>query len=221
MQYWKYIFILCVISILSISCASIQNAYDDLEKENPTNEQLKNINNTVEAVKYLQDVYKEHKEVNYEIKAYKRNPFFSDNKKNIFLYHCFYAIFKNGELQHTLGFSGNPKNAVFNQCWILDKIEDLESLELYLQGNNKWDVEEYVKKNNSLDLVKTIEKILIKIGKENKFEGSANMRNLTWYYQVILWTIPVPVIPMVIYHTITSNSDNCITAVEETMVWKK
>ena len=39
---------------MSISCTSIQNAYDELEKENPTSEQLKNINNTVEAVKYLQ-----------------------------------------------------------------------------------------------------------------------------------------------------------------------
>jgi len=39
---------------VSISCTSIQNAYDELEKENPTSEQLKNINNTVEAVKYLQ-----------------------------------------------------------------------------------------------------------------------------------------------------------------------
>lgn len=201
------------------SCATINDAYDDLNSGNIESLQLMDFNNTNVVVEYLQEVASDSGR--YEIKAYNRNPFTADHKKNIFVFHCYYGIFKDGEFQHTIGFSQTPGNAVYHSCWILDKIGDMESIDLYFRGTNEWNVEEYVKNGCVLDTDKTVAKIMKKINKMTKFWGASSVRDFPWYMQILVWTLPIPVIPAGTVFIGSIGKDNCSTTVLETMVWKK
>lgn len=209
----------CALLLALSSCKTVTVAYDDLNSGNEESIQLTRETNTLEVLEYLEKVLQD---VNsYELKAYNRNPFTADNNKNVFVYHCFYAFFRDGEFQHTLGFSQTPAGSVNYSCWILDKISDLESMELYLQGDNVWNVEEYTRKGRVLDIEKSIAKMQKKINKETKFWGAAGVRDFPWYLQIAVWTLPIPVIPAATVFIGSIGKDNCVSAVVETMVWKK
>lgn len=101
----------------------------------------------------------------------------------------------NDETYHTLSFSATSKWATSNGAWAMDTMTDIESYVDYLNGNNRWEVEEIIT-NNSIDMLLTIRNILIKIQCKNKYFFN----------------------PKINKH---DNKDNCNTAVLETLVEKE
>jgi len=167
-----------IITFNLIGCASIQ-ANKDLN-EKPENAKRGNPNNTRIVREYLKMILTEPD--GYEIKAFKRKAYSEKTKKNIFMFHCFYVLFYNCNIEHTLVFSATPKGAVLNGCWMFDANTDLDSYDMYINSENSWDVEEMQGTNGekSLDLVKTIQKIIERIDKNYEFFAGAIVKILPW-----------------------------------------
>jgi hypothetical protein len=138
------------------------------------------------------------------------------------VYHSFYVFFKDGIKEHTLVFTATPKGSELNGCWMFDADSDVVSYDLSLGPDNPWEVEAYKGKNGetSLDLIQTTEKILERLDKGYTFFGASHIRDMPWYHH--LWIALVPP-PLVVWAPVMliRNTDNCVSAVVETMVWQQ
>jgi hypothetical protein len=201
-----------------IGCSSMQankklnESPEDVARGDP-------INNTL-VKEYLQNVLISPE--GREVKVYSRRAFSPKNKKNIFIYHMFYVYFNNSKMEHTLVFTATPKGSEFDGCWMLDAPTDLESYNLFISTiENQWEVEEYQgsKDQRTLDLVATTNKILERQGRGYTFFGPASVRNFPWYHLFWMTLAPLPFFPEILM-LISIHSDNCTSAVIETMVWE-
>jgi hypothetical protein len=201
-----------------ISCASIEankklnEIPEDVARGDPINNIL--------VKEYLQAVLLSPE--NYEVKAYSRRAFSPKNNKNAFVFHMFYVYLKNGKMEHTLVFTATPEGSEYNGSWMLDAPTDIESYNLFLSSpENPWEVEEYQgpKGETALDLIQTTNKILERQEKGYTFFGPASVRNLPWYHLLWLSIIPPPFSPEILM-LFTIHTDNCTSAILETMAWK-
>ena len=199
-------------------CSSL-DALKDIN-DNPEHVKRGDVNNTPRAKAYLEDILTNPE--NREVKAYNRRAYNPSNRKTLFLYHSFYGFFKNQELEHTLVFTATPKGSEVSGTWMLDADSDLESYKLYATGSNPWEVEEYMNKSGSskLNFRSTVENILERINNAYSFFGAASVRNLPWYHHLWLSLTPPPLISLVTVLIMSKNSDNCNSAVAETLQWE-
>jgi hypothetical protein len=93
---------------------------------------------------------------------------------------------------HTLSFSATGKWATSEGAWAMDTETDIVSYIDYLEGNNKWEVEE-IRANNTINTRLTIMNILSKIRSD-----------VTYYFRSPLKN--------------NDMHDNCNTALLETLV---
>jgi hypothetical protein len=204
---------------LFIGCASIQ-ANKDLNT-NPDDLLRGDPSNPIRVKEYLQAILVNPQ--GYEIKAYERRAYSVTTKKNIFIVHSFYVFFKNKEMDHTLVFTATPRGSDLDGCWMLDAISDVESYNLFLSSNNPWEVKEYTGKHGetTLDTLLTTQNILNRLDKGYTFFGASSARDLAWYHQVWIFLVPLPIITYVPLLLASIHSDNCTSAVVETMVWEQ
>jgi hypothetical protein len=99
---------------------------------------------------------------------------------------------------------------------------DVDSYNLYLNGDNPWEVEAYVDKNGNsvLHLENTVKSILKRVDKGFTFFGPASVRNLPWYHLLWISAAPPPVISLAVVLLMSAKSDNCTSAIVETMRWQ-
>jgi hypothetical protein len=204
---------------LFMGCASAQATKD-------LNELAENLargdpDNPRKVKEYLQEVL--YSPDGREVKAYERRAYSTSTKKNIFLVHSFYVFLKDDEMEHTLVFTATPRGAVLNGAWMLDAATDVDSYNLFLDpaSGNPWEVVEYHGKNGelTLNLLQTTQNILNRLDKGYTFFGPASVRNLPWYHHVWMALVPPPILvwsPMLIFGI---HTDNCTSAVLETMAW--
>ncbi|AEF82625.1 hypothetical protein [Leadbettera azotonutricia] len=206
-------------SLLFPGCASIQANKDlntkpeDLLRGDPSN--------PVRVQEYLQGILANPK--GYEVKAFERRAFSANTKKNLFMVHSFYVFFKNDSMEHTLVFTATPKGSELDGCWMLDAETDTESYGLFISSDNPWEVEEYKGKHGetTLNTVQTTQNILARLDKGYTFFGPASARNLAWYHQVWMFLVPPPIITYAPLLLVSIHSDNCTSAVLETMAWEQ
>lgn len=218
MHYLTKTFIVLFFLFMLVGCSSL----DALQNINENPDQLSrgDPGNTDRAREYLQLILEDPE--GREVRAYNRRAYSTDNKKNIFLFHSFFVFFNKGELEHTLVFTATPKGSEKDGNWMLDADSDLESYRLFVQGSNPWEVVPYVDKhgNDTLHFEHTVERILERIDADYSFFGPASVRNLPWYHLLWVSATPPPIISLVTVLLMSINSDNCSSAVIETMQWK-
>ncbi|GHT59822.1 hypothetical protein FACS1894109_16470 [Spirochaetia bacterium] len=215
-----YMLIILVGGLSLTGCASTQ-AIKDLN-ESEANIARGDPDNNVKVKEYLQNVL--NSPDGREIKAYERRAYSPENKKNLFLVHCFYVFLKDGEVEHTLVFTATPKGSELKGCWMLDAASDVGSYNLFLDpsSGNPWEVAECVgsKGELSLNLLQTTQNIITRLDKGYKFFGAASARDLAWYHQVWMFLIPPPILAYSPLLILSINTDNCTSAVLETMAWE-
>jgi hypothetical protein len=214
----KNLALLCVTALLFLSCASI-SAEKKLNSDNPDEVARGNPLNTAVAKGYLLSVQSEPE--GREIKAYERRAYSPQTTKNIFVKHAFYVFLKDGKLEHTLVFTATPKWAEHNGAWMLDAQSDVESYNLYCEGNNEWELVEYrSKKGKGLDLQATTQKIIDRLDEGRTFWGASGVRDLPWYHHVWMALVPPPILVWSPLLIVGIGKDSCLSAVLETMVFE-
>lgn len=203
---------------LFIGCASIQ-ANKDLNTT-PDNLMRGDPANSIRVKEYLQDILVSPER--YEIKAYSRKAYSVNTRKNLFLFHSFYVLFKDGEMEHTLVFTATPKGSEHDGSWMFDAITDLDSYNLYLSSNNLWAVEEYrgPEGETTLDTLQTTRNILARLDKGYTFFGPSHVRDLPWYHHIWMILVPPPILTYTPLLLASIHSDSCSSAVLETMAWQ-
>lgn len=200
-------------------CASVQ-ADRDLNTK-PENAARGDPTNTVRVKEYLQNVLSAPE--NFKIKAYHRKAYSPDTKKTFFVFHCFYVIFKNEKMEHTLVFTATPKGSLQNGTWMFDAVSDIESYNSFIESpHNPWDVVEYQGRHGetNLDVIKTTQKILTRLDKGYRFFGGSVVRDMAWYHQIWLFLVPPPILTYAPLLIMSIKADSCASAVLETMVWE-
>lgn len=211
---------LLLLFILSNSACVSMNALKDINT-NPENASRGDPLNTGRAKIFLEEVLVTPDL--YEVKAFHRRAYSPENKKTMFRYHSFYVFLKENKLEHTLVFSASPKNSKIKGSWILDAQTDIDSYYLYLESDNPWELEEYVSKKHQvkLDLIGTTKSVLKRIDKEYSFSGVASVRNYPFYHMLWISLAPPPILSVVFALIFTRKSDNCNSAILETLVWEE
>jgi hypothetical protein len=129
---------------------------------------------------------------NYSIKAYTRTAISYKVKKTKDTTHSFYVIMdKEGKYQ-TLSFSATNKWATSEGAWAINTDTDVSSYENYIEGKNKWYVEE-IETSNGINTLITITKVFEKIESD-----------ITYYYRALVDK--------------DDKIDNCNTALLETLI---
>lgn len=209
--------LIIIVFVFLISCTSME-ALNDIDN-NPDNIARGNPENPIMVKDYLENVlaFPEGREV----KAYNRRAYSIDNKKTLFTSHSFYAFLKDGELEHTLVFTATPKGSERSGSWMLDAKSDIDSYSLFINSDNPWEMEKYINPKNELglNLQLTVEKILKRLDKDFTFFGPSSVRNLPWYHLLWLSMAPPPILTLASVLLGSIHSDNCISAIVETMVW--
>jgi hypothetical protein len=204
---------------LFMSCSSIQ-ANKDLNV-NPENAMRGDPSNSIRVKEYLQGVLASPD--GYEVKAYNRKAYSVDNKKSFFVFHSFYAFFKDGKMEHTLVFTATPKGSEQNGSWMLDAATDVDSYTLYESADNPWEVEEYqgTRGETTLDTLQTARNILTRMDKGYTFFGGSHVRDYSWYHQLWMMLVPPPIITYAPLLFISIHRDSCNSALFETAAWKQ
>ena len=200
-------------------CASINQANRDLNT-NPDNLKRGDPLNTSNVHEYLHGVLDSPE--GYEIRAYSRKPFSVESRKGLFMIHYFYVYYKDGNMEHTLVFTGTPKGSEHKGCWMLDAQSDIDSFNAYLLPDNLWEVEEChgSKGKTKLHLINTTQNIHDRLDKNFKFFGGSIVRDLAWYHQIWMFLAPPPVLLYGPLLLTSIHKDNCASAVLETMAWE-
>ena len=128
----------------------------------------------------------------YSIKAFERTGLSFQFRRSRLLTHSYYVIIQDDEKFWTLSFYGTQTAFRSEGAWALNADSDMDSYMMYLDGNNKWDVNE-IFPENSINVRKTIENIIDKMNS-----------NITFYYRNHIRN--------------RENMDNCNTALYDTIV---
>ncbi|MDR3335077.1 MAG: hypothetical protein LBT13_09380 [Treponema sp.] len=218
MRLKNFVLILVFLNLL-IGCAAMKGIAD--LNTLPENSLRGNPSNTVNAIEYVSEVLVHP--AGREIIAYNRRVFNANNPRGkIFNYHSFYVFLKDGQFEHTLVFSDTPRGSKYKECWMLDAKTDVDSYNLFIYSDNPWDVEEYIGPNGeaTLNVVLTAQNILDRIDKNYRFFGPAIVRKLAWYHQLWMFLVPPPIMVYGPLLLISIHTDDCVTAVLDTMAWE-
>lgn len=98
----------------------------------------------------------------YVIKAYSRTAISYKVKKTRNTTHSFYIIANEEGKYQALSFSATGKWATSEGAWAINTDKDIASYENYLEGKNKWYVEE-IETKNGINTLKTITNVLEKM----------------------------------------------------------
>jgi hypothetical protein len=128
----------------------------------------------------------------YIIKAYTRTAISYKVKKTRNTTHSFYVIMNEGGKYQTLSFSATGKWAASEGAWAINTDSDIFSYEDYVEGENKWYMEE-IETENGINTLRTITNVLEKIRSD-----------ITYYYRA-----PI---------NKDDKIDNCNTALLETLI---
>jgi hypothetical protein len=139
---------------------------------------------------YLERTIARHSE--YSMRAFNRKAISYKVRKTAGTTHMFYVIYAEDGTYHTLSFSATGKWAVSRGAWAMDTESDLASYGDYLDGNNRWEVEE-IKTTNGINTLLTLENVLSKLRSSTTYYFRAKAHKNTIH-------------------------DNCKTAVLETLV---
>jgi hypothetical protein len=128
----------------------------------------------------------------YSMRAFNRKAISYKVRKTSGTTHMFYVISAADGEYHTLSFSATGKWAVSQGAWAMDTESDLASYRDYLDGTNRWEVEE-IKTETGINTLLTLKNVLSKLrsGTTYYFRAKAHKNN---------------------------SHDNCKTAVLETLV---
>jgi len=237
LQLFNFFFILIINSFIFAGCdtnKSIKMVFEDIEtlsniiaqaneelNSSPQELQRGDPLNTSRVQEYLQSVLASPDR--YDVKAYNRKAFSTDTRKTILMVHHFYVYYKDGEMEHTLVYTGTPRGSERNGTWMLDAYSDVGSYNLYKFSDNPWKVEELINGKKKISVIKTTQNILNRIEMNYEFYGGSHMRNLAWYHQIWMYLVPFQV-PIKSYRKLLSyskNKDSCTSAVLETIAWGK
>jgi uncharacterized protein YceK len=128
----------------------------------------------------------------YTMKVFARTGIHHQKKRTDLITHSYYVFFSDSGECHTLSYYGTDMTFYSEGAWVLDAESDLGSYLLYLEDNNKWDVEELFC-GWDIDVRQTVKNIIDKMDS-----------GMTYYYRAHL-----------------SNkqfADNCNTALYKTIV---
>jgi hypothetical protein len=180
--------ILLIIIPVFCSCSSIQAGLYLLLIDDDNGETL--LHNEPNLKIFLENVINSHE--NYSINVFSRTAVAFQIKRNKLLTHSYYLINCIDGTYWTLSFSGTKFWFYSKGAWALNTDSDINSYRMYLEGHNKWDVEEMFTEWN-IDVQKTLTNII------NKMDSGT-----TYYYKDHLKNKP--------------GMDNCNTALYETIV---
>jgi len=148
------------------------------------------IENEKNVILNLEDIVKNNS--GYSMRAFNRKAISYKVRKTLETTHSFYVIYKADGTYNTLSFSATGKWATSKGAWAMDTDTDIASYTDYLDGNNRWEVEE-IKTKNGINTLLTISNVLSKIRSNTTyfFRSKTNKNN---------------------------KNDNCNTAISETLV---
>jgi hypothetical protein len=170
------------------SCSSIQAGIYLISIDNDKGETILQDEPGVRVL--LENIIESYE--NYSIRVFARTGVNFQMKRSRLLTHSYYLINNiNGEY-HTLSFYGTKMKFRSEGAWALDADSDKISYEMYLEDNNRWDVEELYRED-TIDVRRTLANII------NRMDSG-----ITYYYKDHLTNKP--------------NVDNCNTALYETVV---
>ena len=231
------IFIILISSFIFAGCStykSMKMAFEDIDRLSDViaqaNEELNTSPhdlqrgdplNTSRVQEYLQSVLSSPDR--YVVKAYDRKAFSTVTRKTILMVHNFYGYYKDGEMEHTLVFTGTPRGSERNGTWMLDAHSDVESYNLYRFSDNPWEVAELINGKKKISVIKTSQNILNRIEMNYEFYPGSHLRNLAWHHQIWMYLVPFQ-IPIISYRELllfTKNKDSCTSALLETIEWEK
>jgi hypothetical protein len=208
-----------LIALSFFGCASVQ-ANRDLN-EDPGNIARGDPNNSQKVKEYLLEILDSPE--GYSVKAYSRRAYSVNTRKTMFVFHSFYVFFNKDTMEHTLVFTATPRGSEQKGSWMLDANTDVESYHDFVYSDNPWELVEYQGPDGetSLDVSLTAQKILDRMDERYTFFGGAIVRDLPWYHQVWMFLVPPPVLTYAPLLFMSIHTDNCSTAVLDTMVWRK
>jgi hypothetical protein len=170
------------------SCSSIHAGIYLISIDNDSGETI--LRNEPGVRVFLENIIESYK--NYSIRVFARTGVNFQMKRSRLLTHSYYLINNvNGEY-HTLSFYGTKMKFRSEGAWALDADSDKTSYKMYLEDNNKWDVEELYR-GDVIDVRRTLTNII------NRMDSG-----ITYYYKDHITDRP--------------NVDNCNTALYETVV---
>jgi len=173
--------ILIINFMLLYSCATTQTIFHD---EPP-------VSNNADVRVFLENVYNSFE--NYIIQTFSRTALsYRYNRSNL-LTHSFYVFIDNEGEYNTLSFNGKGMKMRSTGSWIINSLTDFSSYTMYLNGNNRWDVEEIFNEDNK-DVKSTIINII------NQMDSG-----ITYYYRDHIKSQP--------------NTNNCNTALFQTLAF--
>ena len=144
------------------------------------------------AVKLFLEQMLAHPE-RYALSVYTRTAIKSNIKKSKKFTHAYYLVTATDGTEYTLSFNGTAFSPHSQGVWALNTNSDFGSYKSFVHGTNLWDVEKLV--HDEINVRATVSNILKKLDQHNQY-----------YYQDHLYNKP--------------NFDNCITALNETLVTK-
>jgi hypothetical protein len=127
----------------------------------------------------------------YMVKVFARTAVDFQFKRTKLMTHSYYVIARDDGEFNTLSFYGTKMAFHSKGAWALDATSDKNSYVLYLEGNNRWDVQELFTEK-TINTGQTARNIIVRMGS-----------GVTYYYKDHIINKP--------------NVDNCNTALFETV----
>jgi hypothetical protein len=156
----------------AISCASFRAGMYLLSIDNTSGEVILRREPNVRA--FLQEVLRDpHR---YTLAAYSRNTVALQIKRTKLLFHSYYTIRADNGEYHTLSFYGTSMAFRSQGAWALDTDADMASYKMYLEGNNRWDVQEILTERG-IDTRQTVENILCKMDSDVSYYYKDHIKN--------------------------------------------
>ena len=170
----KHTAVVISLACIMASCASLHAYTIVLTTRYDGNAVIKNETN---VVSFLEQVILNSED--YSLAAFDRTAISYRVRKTISTTHSFYVIRDVADTTYnTLSFSATGKGALSKGAWAINTFSDVSSYTDYLEGNNKWEVEEIITKNG-INTPMTIQNILSKIQRNTRyfFRSKVNKKN--------------------------------------------
>ena len=187
----KKILLFLIGILLFSSCTSLRNSLYLTFIDTDTGDII--LQREPEVKIFLENVLPAHEY--YSMKVFVRTGIYHQKKRTDLLTHSYYVLISGDGEYHTLSFYGSKMAFYSRGVWILDSDYDRNSYFSYLEGNNKWDVDELFSGWN-INVQQTIRNIIDRID-----------AGVTYYYKAHLSN--------------KQDADNCNTALHKTVVLER
>jgi hypothetical protein len=140
-----YFFGVVLLLLPLLSYSSLQAGIYLSSIDNLDGESIKK--NEIAIKEYLETILENPED--YAINIYERNGISYQFKRTKLMYHSFYVITDSNGTYHTLSFY-RTKIAFYSEgAWIMDGDSDKQAYDLFMEGEDKWDVIE-IKSDNEI-----------------------------------------------------------------------